>query len=151
MTYTGSQAFVPPAGTSIAINTGTLSVPDWVPINEVLDITPSGRKYAVEQTTNLSSTAVEKLKTLLDSGKVAVSYNYLGCDDDGEVALEAAYVAPGTSQFQITIPGLPSGKTETITFTANIVEKDVDKIARNQVLKAKIDLDLTGPYTFSAA
>jgi hypothetical protein len=151
MTYTGSKAFVPPAGTAIAINTGTPSAPVWTPVSEVLGISPSGRKYAVEQTTNLNSTAVEKLKTLLDSGKIDIDYNYLGSDDAGEMAIEAAYIAPVPSQWQITIPGLPSGKTETISFSANLVEKDLEKIQRNQVMKGKLSLDLSGPYTFATA
>ena len=104
MSYTGSKSFVPPVGTLFNINTGTISTPVWTPINEVKSITLAGRKFAVEKTTNLSSTAEEKLKTLLDSGTVEIEYNYLGCDDATDTALETAFTTAGVSQFQIVIP-----------------------------------------------
>lgn len=151
MSYTGSKSFVPPVGTLFNINTGTIGTPVWLPVNEVLSITPSGRKFAVEKTTNLSSTAEEKLKTLLDSGTIEIEYNYLGCDDATDTALETAFTAPGVNQYTIVIPGLPSTKTETISFSGIMVEKSVDKIERDKVMKAKVKIDVTNAITFAAA
>ena len=151
MPYTGSKSFIPPAGTSFNINTGSLGSPLWTPLSEVGKITPSGRKKGVEDTTNLSSLGKEKLDTILDSGSVEVEFNYLGGDEATDLALETAFVAGGVHQFTIIVPGLPSGKAETTAFSAIIIEKDITAIERDKVMKAKVKLDVTGVYTFTQA
>lgn len=151
MPYTSSQAFTPPIGTLIEINTGTPSVPVWQPVLEVLEFTESGRKWSEEKTTNLSSGFEEKLKGLLDSGSFDVMYNYLGADSLGDIALEAAFNAAVPSGFQIVIPGLPSGKTQTIAFSANVMEKDIDKVKRGSVITGKLKLNITSLLVFTEA
>lgn len=149
MPYSGSQAFLPPVGTLLNLNTGSVGSPTWTSIAEVAKISPSGRKYSVEDTTNLSSSAKEKLTGLLDSGKIDVEYNYL--QDTTQLALETAFVAGGVHQFEIIIPGLPGGKTETWTFSGIITDKNPDGIERDKPVKGKVTIDVTNAYTFAQA
>jgi len=150
MPYTGSQAFIPPVGTLFNLNTGTVSSPVWTAIGEVKTIKPSGRKVSIEKTTNLQSVAEEKLGTLLDSGTVDVEYNYLGSDSSGIAALEAAFDGKAHG-FQIVLPGLPSGNTETAQFNAIIEQKDIDQYERDKAMMGKVKLAVTNAWTFSVA
>jgi hypothetical protein len=72
MPYTFSTGQVA-SGSSISINTGTISTPVWLPIEECMSVDPSGIEVKTVNATNLQSTVAEVLPTLPDPGTVKVS------------------------------------------------------------------------------
>jgi len=80
---------------------GTITPQAWVEIGEVISFDGPGGSASVIDTTNLKSTAKEKLMGLPDEGQFSLSIN-MASTDVGQVALRAARVARSEKDFRVT-------------------------------------------------
>jgi|ERR1035441_2228550 hypothetical protein len=103
MAYTSSAA-ISGNGTKLNINTGTLASPTWTLVGEVTEISESGKKNMTDDTTNLESTGLEFIPTVVDSGVYKVTMNSIV--DTGQAAMSTSFYAvpPTIVQYQIVLP-----------------------------------------------
>ena len=123
MSYTGSNAFSG-EGSVLAINTGTVGMPVWTTINEVMDGSITGRIQKTSDVTNFSSGGTEEfISTIQTPGEVKTKLNYVA-GDAGQVALKAAFDGRVKTMFQLTLPLSPSQTTtgDSFAFTALVTE-----------------------------
>jgi hypothetical protein len=153
MSYTTSQA---QAALGIVISIGPrvgTASPTYVPIFE-LDAAPTtGFKWDVEMITNFNSpnATKEKLKTLVDPGKVQLSGNRVS-GDAGQLALKAAFLDPANAYlFKITYPLtiLQTTTGDIDTFNALVTQFDNTRDL-GKAMKISVELDRTGAVTFTA-
>jgi len=118
MSYTQSLANSG-LGTIIAIKVAS----SFVTIGEITDGPLSGRKLNTTDVTNFQSLAQEFKATLITSGDVKLSGNYVGTDA-GQLAVETAFEAKATPQFQVTLPitGTQTTTGDVWTFNAIVEE-----------------------------
>src|SRR5580700_8470527 len=111
--YTGSKANIP-IGTVVSIGPlATTTSPTYTAIGEITDVEFSGAKAATVKTTNMESTFQEKLGTIPDAGQVKLTMNRI-TNDAGQLALAAAFAAPGVYLFEVQEPvDLEIGQTTT--------------------------------------
>jgi hypothetical protein len=123
----------------------------YTPIFELSGVPISGQQWSVEDTTNFQSLSVkEKLKTILDTGKMTLTGNRVSTDT-GQAALKAAFLDPSNAYlFQLTYPKetgqVTTGDSE--TFGALVVSYDV-ALEVGKVVKITVGLDRTGTPTFT--
>jgi predicted secreted protein len=127
MAYTGSKAFTG-KGTIFSIGT-TGATPTFTPVSELKTFAFSGAKNDTEDITNSDSLgrAREFLVTLLDSGEISITGNYVG-GDAGQVAFRAAFNSGSILPFKMQLPTAP-GQTTTgdlFTFSGLVVESNPD-------------------------
>jgi len=162
-----SGAGIPAGTTVIAVGSGTITLSanatasatlvaltftlGYTPIFELEAAPISGQKWDVESTTNFQSLSnKEYLKTLLDSGKLALSGNRVSTDA-GQTALKAAFLDNANNYgFQLTYP-LEKGQVstgDTEVFNA-LVESYDTTISVGKVIKISVSLQRTGNPTFT--
>ncbi|MGC9159795.1 MAG: phage tail tube protein, partial [Terracidiphilus sp.] len=111
MAYTHSQATAG-RGSTLSINTGTLTTPVWTPIGEWKNATQSGNQWKTIDVTNMDSGPNQEIITSIrDNGTYKVSGNRVSTDP-GQVALNAAYNSGALTMFELL---LPLGPTQTTT------------------------------------
>lgn len=156
-----------PTGTTIAVvGTGTLtlsaaatadgsaealSVIPFVPIMEISESPVSGYKWDMEDITNFDSGKnKEWLKTLLDSGKMAVAGNRVS-DDTGQQLLRAAFLDTVAYMFQLQYPLNVDQETtgDTDVFAALVEQFDSTPISVGKAIKISASLQRTGAITFT--
>ncbi|GGA80696.1 hypothetical protein GCM10011507_34890 [Edaphobacter acidisoli] len=155
-----------PTGTTIAsIGSGTLtlsqdatatgsavalSVVPFVPIYEMKQTPVSGQKWDVEDITNFQSGEnKEWLKTLLDTGKVALQGNRVSTDP-GQTLLKAAFLDQRAFMFQIIFP-MAQGQTtsgDTVVFAA-LVEQYDETVTVGKSITVSVSLQRTGQPTYT--
>jgi len=125
---------------------GTLSV--FTPIGEASSAPVSGQKWDLEDITNFDSLQYKEfLKTLVDTGKVAITLNRVS-NNAGQVLLKAAFLDPNGYQFQIALP-LNQDQTTTgdsANFAA-LVESFEDTVQVGKAIKLQVGLQRTGAIT----
>jgi hypothetical protein len=150
--YTGTLA-QSPLGGAVAINSGTASAPTWTDIGEVKAFAWSGRENKTADATNLSSTAVEFIATLPDSGTWEVTTNRVGTDA-GQVAVEAAWRSRATNvQFRLTYPKLPTQATTGDTYVVKAIVQNATPAPSfnpDAVIDYKFTIKVNGLDTFTA-
>lgn len=129
----------------------SLTVTPWIEIEETEQAPVSGYQWDNEQTTNFDSLSnKEWIKTLLDSGKVALQTNRVS-SDPGQVLLYGAFLDPNNAyMFQISYP-LANGQTtsgDTVVFAALVNGQD-DDLTVGKVIKRKSSMQRTGAVTFT--
>lgn len=135
-------------GTTLKINTGTSGSPTWTLVGELTDTPLSGRKVDTTDTTNFQSTAKEFKATIVESGNVKVTGNYLGTDA-GQLALEAAFESLKTTQFQVTLPvtGTQGTSGDIWTFSAVVEElSPFGTLSPTKVVSFQASLKVTGSF-----
>ena len=149
---TGSHA-------SLSINTGTVSTPVWVPIEQILSPAQSGKKLGTVKATNLQSTVQEVLVTLPDSGEIKVSCIRVPSGSaPGQAAVATAFNL-GSEQvpveFKLALaPDAAAGQTTTgdsAIFTAYVTElDDFSGIDAEGIVKFEFTLKVVSLYTPTA-
>lgn len=145
-TYAGTQS-VSGFGSTLSINTGTLTTPVWTPIGEVTDISISGRKNTTANATNLLSTFAEFTATVPEPGSFAISGNFIATDT-GQAAVETAFEGALRKEFKLQLPisGTQTTTGNSYIFTAIIEENNfVDAISPQKLLTFKMTFKLSGP------
>ena len=117
MSYTYSIGQIPTGG-SFNINTGTVSTPVWVPIEEIQSFTLSGVEVKTVNATNLQSTVAEVLPTLVDPGTTKVScIRVPNTDAVGQAAVWTQFIlgaAQAPVEFKMQLPkNVAAGQTST--------------------------------------
>jgi len=127
-----------------------LSVTPFVPIFEMKQAPVSGQKWDLEDVTNFQSGEFKEfLKTLLDSGKVAVQGNRVS-SDPGQVLLKAAFLDTAAYMFQVALP-LAQGQSttgDTAVFAA-LVEQYDDTLTVGKAITVSASLQRTGAVTYT--
>lgn len=127
MPDTVSKAFTG-KGTVFSIGTSG-ETPTYTPVAELKTFSFSGTKNDTEDVTNSDSAgrAREFLVTLLDSGEVSISGNYVAADA-GQTAFRAAFNTGVILPFKMVLPLAPAQTTtgDTITFNGLVTENDLD-------------------------
>src|ERR1700683_3795662 len=153
-TYTGSKTFVP-IGTVVSIGplASATGSPTFTAIAEITEAEFSGAKSAIVKTTNMSSTFQEKLGTIPDAGTVKLSMNRV-TSDPGQLALAAAFAAPGVYKFQVQEPVDPElGQTTTgnlNAFNAVVSDGPAFSLSPEKVPVLTFTLEISGPIAFTA-
>lgn len=165
MVITGTG--IPTGTTVIAIGSGTLTLSQnatatgtavaltfalgYTPIFELSQAPISGQKWDVEDVSNFQSGIYkEYLKTMLDSGKMALTGNRVSTDA-GQTALLAAFEDNANAYlFQLTYPKEPGQTTagDTETFAA-LVESYDSTITVAKAIKISVSLQRTGAVTLT--
>ena len=124
--------------------TGTATPVTYTAIGEFKSWTGPNSNSDELDTTNLASTAKEKLLGLTDYGDFSFDISvYL--DDVGQTALRTALDAKTLKTFKII---LPSGTLTTGTFSAYVKSMPV-KGGVGQILGGTVTLSITGAFTWS--
>lgn len=127
-----------------------LSVIPFVPVFEVSQAPTSGQKWDLEEVTNFNSAQFKEwLKTLLDSGKVAVQGNRVSTDP-GQQLLKAAFLDTAAYMFQITLP-LDQDQTTSgdAALYAGLVEQYDDTVTVGKAIKISVSIQRTGAITYT--
>jgi hypothetical protein len=153
-TYTSSKASVAQGSTiSIGPLASATGSPTYTPISEVQQISWTGAKTTVLTTTNLSSTAVEKLNGLPDFGQVKMTMNRV-TTDAGQLALAAAFSTPGKYLFQVQEPvDATIGQTTTgnmYALQAIVSEGPSFDLETNKATTVTYTLEISGAPAFTA-
>jgi predicted secreted protein len=127
-------------GNTLTASSATATPVSWTKVANVKTFSGLDGSAAEIDVTNLDSVAKENRPGLPDSGQFTVEVDQ-DDTDAGQIAVRAAYQATTVKQYQIT---LPNGKV--ITFTA-WVKKYSTSGAVDNVIKASVDLRITGAYT----
>lgn len=131
-------------GTKISINTGTAQTPTLTQVTNVSDISGFDGKAAQIDTTNLSSTAKERMLGLQDWGSVTLATD-INLKEASHAALLAAKKAGVPQSFTVEL-----SDTSTITFNAFVSTFPISAKV-DQVYKGNIVLDITGDITVTVA
>jgi hypothetical protein len=150
MPYTESQAQTA-LGTVVAINTGSASSPTYTTIGEITSAPQSGRQARTVEVTNLQSTNVEWIATLIDSGVLDVSCNLVS-GDAGQLAVEAAFSDLLRKLYKVTVKPSPTQTTgDTYVFSAIVEESNpLSEVGPDKALTHKFKLKISGLITFTA-
>jgi hypothetical protein len=151
MSYTNSKA---QSAIGLIFSIGPVAgtgSPTFTPVFELSAAPVSGQKWDIEDISNFNSgISKEYLKTMLDSGKMALTGNRVSTDA-GQVALKAAFLDPASAYlFKVTYP-LEAGQTtsgDSEVFAA-LVESFDDTKQVGKVIKISVSLQRTGAVTFS--
>jgi len=122
-----SKAFT---GKGTVFSIGTAGVtPTYTGVSELKTFSFSGTKNDTEDVTNSDSAgrAREFLVTLLDSGEISVSGNYVA-SDAGQIAFRAAFNSGVILPFKIQLPLAPGQTTlgDLFTFLGLVTENALD-------------------------
>jgi hypothetical protein len=151
MPYTTSKA-QKGLGSSLSINTGTISTPVWTVIGEITDLTQSGKSAKNVDTTNLQSAAEEFLPTILAASTIKIPMNRVS-GDAGQAAVLSAFNALELVQFKVILP-LTTAQTETgdsWVFLALVEEfNDIGNVKPDGKIATDASLKVSGGYTFTA-
>ena len=153
MSYTGTKS-QSGNGTTININTGSVSTPTWTPIGEVVELSESGKMNKSDDATNLQSSAEEFVPTILSPGTYALTINRVSTDT-GQLAMVASFTAlpPTLVQYQVVLPKTPAQTTsgDKYVFLAMVEEmNDIGSLKADKVIKITAKLKVSGPQTFTA-
>lgn len=151
MSYTGTKA-QSGFGTTLAINTGTASVPVWTVVDEVGSLSQSGTENKTDDATNLQSTAEEVVATILAPGAWDFTMNRLTASSGpGQAAMLASFNAATTKQYKITLPiNIPCGQTSTgdsKTFLAIVQKMPLSEVKVDKIIKYQATLKISGAIT----
>jgi predicted secreted protein len=127
-------------GTTIAINTGTDATPVWTDVKNVSDISGFDGKAAEIDTTDLSSTAKERVLGLQDWGTVTLA-TFINLQETSHAALLAAKKAGTKKSFKVTL-----SDASTITFDAFVATFPIAAKV-DSVYTGNIALTVTGDIT----
>jgi len=149
MPYTGTAA-QGGLGTTIALNTGTASVPVWTTIGEIRKATQANYQNETDDATNFQSSAREFIATILNPGTWDMEINRVS-SDAGQTALVASLNARTTKSYKITLPLTTAQTTsgDTKTFSA-IVEKYGAELMPDKIVKITASLKVSGAITETA-
>lgn len=143
MTATTSTA-ISAQGTTIQIDTGTAGTPNLVPIVNVSDISGFDGKATEIDTTNLSSSAKERVLGLQDWGQVTLATN-INLKEASHAALLAAKKDGKVRNFTVT---LSDGSK--LAFTAYVVTFPIAAKVE-ATITGSIVLSITGDITVTVA
>ena len=127
-------------GTVLSIKTGA-SV--FTPIAQITDFSAFSGAASVIDTTNLDSTAKEKLMGLQDFGQVSLSFNVIP-NDAGQVALEAAKASRALTDFKLV---LSDGYT--YSFSGFVLSKSLSGAVDDKV-SGSATIEISGNVTAAA-
>ena len=127
-------------GTLIEYETATPGT--FAAIGQVISFDGPGGKATIIDTTNLQSTAKEKLPGLPDEGAFDMSVNYAS-DDAGQQALQAARLAQSPINIRVTFTD-----TSTAEFTAYCMQVKLTGKADSKV-EADVSMEITGAVDFT--
>lgn len=136
------------AGTQTTVAYTASSV-TYTPVAELKTLDFSGSKNDTEDVTNFDSTgrAKEFIVTLLDSGEISVSGNYIA-GDTGQAAFRSAFASGAKISFKMVLP-LQAGQTvngETWVFVGAVVELD-NTVAYDKALQFSAKVKISGLIT----
>lgn len=150
MAYTGSLATTG-LGSTFSINTSTPSTPTFVVIGEIVNAPQSGRMAKTADVTNLQSTNVEWIATLIDSGSFEITVNRVATDP-GQLAIETAFEGLSKKQFKVVLPlqGTQVSLGDAYTFLAIVEEfTSLADLSPEKAIQSKIKLKTSGNLTFT--
>lgn len=127
-------------GTVLSIKTGAST---FTPIAQITDFSAFGGSASVIDTTNLDSTAKEKLMGLQDFGQVSINFNVIP-SDAGQVAVEAAKASRALTDFKLVL-----SDNTTYTFSAFVLSKSLSGGVEAAVT-GSATLEISGDVTVSA-
>jgi hypothetical protein len=125
-----------------------LSVGPFIPLNEVSVASSTGQKWTLEDITNFNSMQyMEYLKTLLDTGKIPLTFNRVSTDP-GQKQLYTAFLDSVAYEFQISLPLNQDQVTtgDSLTF-AGLVDEWNDTVQVGKVIKTAAGIQRTGAIT----
>jgi predicted secreted protein len=129
---------------------GSTGTATFVPIAELKTFNFSGTKNDIEDVTNSDSAgrAREYLVTLLDSGDISVSGNYIA-GDAGQTAFRAAFNLGSVNEWEIQLPKTPLQTTtgDLITFNGVVTENSLD-IQFDKAVTFSGKIKVSGVITF---
>lgn len=128
-------------GTVLAIETATGT---FTPIAKITDFSAFSGSASVIDTTNLDSTAKEKLMGLQDFGQVSINF-FVIPDDAGQVALEAAKSARTLKNFKLT---LNDTANTTYAFSGYVLSKSASG-AVDQAVTGSATIEISGTVAVS--
>lgn len=152
--YSGSKANIPvDTVVSIGPSASASGEPSYTMIGEIISVEFSGAKVPVLNTTNMQSTAQEKLNGLPDYGQCKISMNRI-TNDAGQVALAAAWAAGGKYLFEVQEPiNAEIGQTSVGNlnqFEAIISDGPAFGLDPMKATTLSYTLDISGPIDFTA-
>ncbi|SRR5579885_2586800 len=116
----------------------------FIKIGRCVSFDGPGGKAAIIDTTDLDSTAKEKLPGLPDEGSFSLVLNY-NSKDNGQKEMQAARTAQALRHFRVTFTD--TGKAE---FDAYVMEWKLSGRQDSKV-EANATLEITGAVTYTAA
>jgi predicted secreted protein len=129
----------------------TINAPVYTAISELKTFSFSGAKNDTEDVTNSDSAgrAHEFIATLLSSGDVSISGNYVA-GDAGQAALRAAFATGAILPYKIQLPVAPGQTTvgDLFTFTA-LVEENATDLQYDKAVSFNGKCKISGVITYS--
>lgn len=138
-------------GTTLAINTGTVSTPVWTTIAEIFDLTQNGYENETDDVTNLQSTAREFVGTILNPGMWDFTMNRVSTDT-GQAAVQAALASAATKMFKLTLPinAAAGQSTQGDTYAFNgIIQKFPLAVKADKAIKVTGSIKVSNAITFT--
>lgn len=129
-------------GKTITPGSGTATPTNWAKVGNFKTYTGFDGKAVQIDSTDLDSTAMEKIQGLVDFGSFQVGINWKNTDA-GQAKMYALYNSSTTGTFKLT---LPNGRVA--TFQANVESFPISG-GTNQLVQSTVTLDITGPVVWS--
>ena len=127
-------------GTVLSIKTGPTT---FTPIAQITDFSAFSGSASVIDTTNLDSTAKEKLMGLQDFGKVSLSFNLIP-SDAGQVALEAAKASRALTEFKLVL-----SEGTSYSFSGFVLNKSLTGAVYDK-MSSSATIEISGNVTVTA-
>lgn len=128
-------------GTVLAIETATGT---FTPIAQITDFSAFSGSASVIDTTNLDSTAKEKLMGLQDFGQFSINFNVIPTDV-GQTALESAKASRALKNFKLT---LNDTDATTYSFSGFVLSKSLSGGVEQKV-SGSATIEISGTVTVS--
>lgn len=138
-------------GTVFAISTSG-SAGTYTTIGEITNAPQSGRQAKTADVTNLQSSTVEWISTLVDSGTYEITMNRVSTDA-GQQALETSFETLVRPWFKITLPkqGAQTTTGDSYTFSAIIEElTNLAELGPDKAIRSRVRLKVSGLVIFTA-
>lgn len=149
MSYNGTQARTG-FGSTLSINTGTDSSPTWTAVGEVSAASQAGTENLLDDVTNLQSTAVERIPTLLEPGTIDFEMNYI-TGDTGQTALVTSFNGKTLVKYKLELGKTASQVTSGDNFVFRALVKTLPlQVDPKKAIKYKCTLQISGGITFAA-
>lgn len=129
------------SGFAAAGTSGTANPKTWTAVNNVKDYNGFDGTASEIDKTNMQSGAMEYAAGLQDFGTFGINLD-VDDTDAGQIALRAAKTAASTKAFRLR---LPNGK---LRVWKGFVKKFSEQAGVNQVVKASVDVRVTGVVNF---